>query len=83
MRRWFRRARLTSLYLSGSGVSPANTAAGAAADETAATITPVVLDPLRLSASYRIRQEDHVNKLAMLEDSLRLDLTGRDGGITG
>ena len=57
------------------GASPANAEAGAAGDESAATITANVLDPKRLTAAYRIRQED-VNKLAMLEDSLRLDLQG-------
>lgn len=69
----------------GSGVAPGNVAAGAAGDETAAVITPHVLDPRRLTASYRIRQED-INKLRQLEDSLRLDLQGamvesRDKGI--
>ena len=58
-----------------NGASPDNVAAGADADETAAVITPNVLDPRRLTAAYRIRQED-VNKLRMLEDSLRLDLQG-------
>ena len=57
------------------GASPGTVAAGADADETEAKITPVVLDPRRLTASYRIRQED-IHKLAMLEDSLRLDLAG-------
>ena len=59
----------------GNGVSPANVEAGAAGDETAAVITPHVLEPRRLTASYRIRQED-INKLRQLEDSLRLDLQG-------
>ena len=61
--------------MSGNGVSPANVEAGAAGDETAAVITPHVLEPRRLTASYRIRQED-INKLRQLEDSLRLDLQG-------
>ncbi len=59
----------------GNGANPANVAAGADGDETAALITPNVLDPRRLTAGYRIRQED-VNKLRQLEDSLRLDLQG-------
>ena len=67
------------------GVVPANVAAAGAADETAATLTANSLDPIRLPASYRIRQED-INKLAMLEDTLRVDLAGalleaRDKGV--
>ena len=67
------------------GTVPANAADDGAADETAATITANVLDPLRLTGSYRIRQTD-INKLAMMEDSLRVDLGGaleesRDKGV--
>ena len=56
-----------------SGVSPANVAAGAAVDETAAVIKATVLEPRRLGATYRLRVED-ANRLAQMEDSLRLDL---------
>ena len=67
------------------GVVPANAAAAGAADETAATLTANVLEPIRLPASYRMQYES-INKLAMLEDSLRVDLAGaieeaRDKGI--
>ena len=57
------------------GVVPANADGGAAADETAATLTANVLDPVRLTASYRMRRED-LAKLRMMEDSLRMDLQG-------
>ena len=57
------------------GVVPANTAAAGAADETAAVLTANVLDPIRLPASYRMQYES-IQKLAMMEDSLRLDLAG-------
>ena len=57
------------------GVVPANADDSGAADETAATLTPNVLDPVRLTGSYRMRRED-LGKLAMMEDSLRMDLTG-------
>ena len=57
------------------GVVPANTAAAGAADETAAILTANVLDPIRLPASYRMQYES-IQKLAMMEDSLRLDLAG-------
>lgn len=68
-----------------SGVSPANAAAGAVVDETAAVINSNVLEPRRLGASYRLRLED-INRLAMMEDALRLDLVSafeeaRDGAI--
>ena len=58
-----------------SGVNPANVAGGAAVDETAAVINANVLEPLRLGASYRLRLQD-VNRLAQMEDALRLDLAG-------
>ena len=57
------------------GVAPANAAAAGAADETAAVLTANVLEPIRLPASYRMQYES-INKLAMMEDSLRLDLAG-------
>ena len=68
-----------------NGAIPANAAAAGAADETAATLTPNVLDPLRLTASYRMRRED-LAKLTHMEDTLRMDLAGammesRDKGI--
>ena len=58
-----------------SGVAPANVEGSGAANETAATLTANVLDPVRLSASYRMRVED-LNKLRMMEDALRADLQG-------
>ena len=61
------------IITSTSGTSPANVAAGAAVDETAAVINSNVLEPRRLGASYRLRVED-VNRLAQIEDALRLDL---------
>ena len=57
------------------GVVPANTAAAGAADETAAVLTANVLDPIRLPAAYRMQYES-IQKLAMMEDALRLDLAG-------
>lgn len=57
------------------GVAPANAEGGAAADETASTISANVLDPIRLTASYRVRYED-INKLRLLEEALRTDLAG-------
>lgn len=67
------------------GVAPANTADAGAADETASTITANELDPIRLTASYRMRRTD-LAKLRMMEDSLRMDLQGallesRDKGV--
>ena len=61
------------IITSTSGVSPGNVAAGASVDETAAVINSNVLEPRRLGASYRLRVED-VNRLAQIEDALRLDL---------
>ena len=58
-----------------NGTVPANTADDGTADETASTITANVLDPLRLTGSYRMRRTD-LAKLAMMEDSLRQDLQG-------
>ena len=58
-----------------SGVAPANAAGSGDANETAATLTANVLDPVRLSASYRMRVED-LNKLRMMEEALRNDLQG-------
>lgn len=58
-----------------AGTVPVNTADDGAADETASTITANVLDPLRLTGSYRMRRTD-LAKLAMMEDSLRQDLQG-------
>ena len=68
-----------------TGVAPGNVAGGATVDETAAVINANVLEPKRLGASYRLRVED-ANRLAQIEDSLRLDLAGafeeaRDGAI--
>ena len=57
------------------GVVPANVEAAGAANETAAVLTANVLDPIRLPASYRMQYES-IQKLAMMEDSLRLDLAG-------
>ena len=57
------------------GVSPSNAEAGAAGDETKAVIAANVLDPIGMTASYRMRHED-LNKLSLMEDSLRLDLAG-------
>ena len=67
------------------GVVPANADDAGAADESAGTLTANVLDPVRLTGSYRMRRED-LGKLAMMEDSLRLDLSGalleaRDKGV--
>ena len=56
-----------------TGVNPSNAAAGAAIDETAATIVANVLGPRRLRASYRLRVED-ANRLAQIEDTLPIDL---------
>ena len=58
-----------------AGISPANAASGAAADQTAAVLTANVLDPTRLTAEYLIRYED-VNKFRMMEEALRADLQG-------
>ena len=58
-----------------AGVSPANAASGAAANQTAAVLTANVLDPTRLTAEYLIRYED-VNKFRMMEEALRADLQG-------
>ena len=57
------------------GVVPANVEAAGAANETAAILTANVLDPIRLPASYRMQYES-IQKLAMMEDSLRVDLQG-------
>ena len=65
-----------------SGVSPANAAGGAAVDETAALINSNVLEPRRLGASYRMRVED-ANRLAQMEDALRLGPGGRIRGSAG
>ena len=67
------------------GVVPANAADDGASNESAATLTANELDPLRLTASYRMRRTD-LAKLKMMEDSLRLDLQGaameaRDKGV--
>ena len=67
------------------GVVPANAAAAGTANETAATLTANVLEPIRLPASYRMQYES-INKLAAMEDALRVDLAGaieeaRDAGI--
>ena len=58
-----------------NGVVPANVEGSAAADETAATLTANVLDPVRLTAQYLVRYED-LNKFRMMEDALRADLQG-------
>ena len=58
-----------------SGVVPANAESGATANQTAATLTANVLDPMRLTAEYLIRYED-VNKFRMMEEALRNDLQG-------
>ena len=58
-----------------AGVSPANAAKSAAADQTAATLTANVLNPLRLTAEYVVRYED-LNQLRMMEEALRADLQG-------
>ena len=57
------------------GVVPANVEAAGAADETAAVLTANVLDPIRLPASYKMQYES-IQKLAMMEDALRVDLAG-------
>ena len=58
-----------------AGVSPANAASGAAADQTAGTLSAHVLDPTRLTAEYLIRYED-ITKFRMMEEALRADLQG-------
>ena len=58
-----------------AGVSPANAEGGAAANQTAATLTANVLDPIRLTAEYLVRYED-LNKFRMMEEALRADLQG-------
>ena len=58
-----------------AGVSPANAAKSAAADQTAAVLTANVLNPLRLTAEYVVRYED-LNQLRMMEEALRADLQG-------
>ena len=58
-----------------AGVSPANAAKSAAANQTAATLTANVLNPLRLTAEYVVRYED-LNQLRMMEEALRADLQG-------
>ena len=58
-----------------SGVVPANVEGSGAANETAATLTANVLDPVRLTAQYLVRYED-LNKFRMMEDALRADLQG-------
>ena len=60
---------------SGSGVVPANVEGSGAANETAATLTANVLDPVRLTAQYLVRYED-LNKFRMMEEALRNDLQG-------
>ena len=58
-----------------AGVAPSNKAAGGAADQTAATLTANTLDPLRLTAEYLVDLTD-LHKLRMMEESLRIDLSG-------
>ena len=58
-----------------NGVAPANAEGSGAANQTAATLTANVLDPVRLSAEYLVRVED-LHRLRMMEDALRADLQG-------
>ena len=58
-----------------NGVVPVNTAKGGSANQTAATLTPNVLDPIRLAAEYLIQYEDTF-KFKMMEEALRTDLAG-------
>ena len=57
------------------GVKPVNTEAGGSADQTAATLTPNLLNPIRLTAEYLVRYED-TYKFKMMEEALRTDLGG-------
>ena len=58
-----------------AGVAPANAADSGAANQTAATLTANVLDPIRLTAEYLIRLVD-VYKFRQMEEALRNDLAG-------
>ena len=61
-----------------AGATGAQLAPGAAIDAVAATFTPTVLAPRRLTARYLFRIED-VARLSGMEDALRADLSGALG----
>ena len=58
-----------------AGVEPATEDKDGAANQTAATLTPNVLKPQRLTAEYLTRIED-LYTLRDMEDALRMDLSG-------
>ena len=58
-----------------AGVEPATADKDGAANQSAATLTPNILKPQRLTAEYLVRLED-LYVLKDMEDALRMDLAG-------